>query len=263
MLDGLAASTSVVKGKVRLYKVGDTSKWLTANFTALASPSGYRNLTIGNVAVSGEPLRRRRRHDLLGVHAIGDKGDVGGTRAGAGRAGAAQGVQGDPGTDGTDGEQGPQGAPGTGIAYDASGTFQKRTPMMARCRALRLADRRVAVPPVDEGQQHVRRLGQFHERRRRGRRPRLDRRRADQRPSTTGASSSRAGSVAARGGRRRAAFTGAAYEVTIDTTNWRPVLHDETASAVARSRPRPCAGADRLGSHRLLPTGLTLWFLLR
>ena len=124
VLDGLTASTSVVKGKVRLYKVGDTSKWLTANFTALASPSGYRNLTIGNVAVSGANPFVDGDAIVLAFTPSGDKGDVGdeGPQGGPG----PQGVQGDPGTDGTDGEQGPQGAPGTGIAYDASGTFAER-----------------------------------------------------------------------------------------------------------------------------------------
>src|SRR5690606_4963110 len=51
-LGTLAASTSTVKGQVRLFKTLDPTKWLLFNLTALASPSGYKNLTVANVGSS-------------------------------------------------------------------------------------------------------------------------------------------------------------------------------------------------------------------
>ncbi|HEV7283658.1 MAG TPA: hypothetical protein VGN75_02295, partial [Kaistia sp.] len=52
VLGTLAASTSTVKGQVRLFKTLDPTKWLLFNLTALASPSGYKNLTVANVGSS-------------------------------------------------------------------------------------------------------------------------------------------------------------------------------------------------------------------
>jgi hypothetical protein len=46
ILDMFDASTSVVKGGIRLQKVGDPSAWLTFDVTARAAPGGYRNITV-------------------------------------------------------------------------------------------------------------------------------------------------------------------------------------------------------------------------
>jgi hypothetical protein len=51
-LDTLDASTSTVKGQIRLSKVGDGSKYIEFNLTARASPSGYRNLTVAVIGYS-------------------------------------------------------------------------------------------------------------------------------------------------------------------------------------------------------------------
>lgn len=52
ILDQFDASTSDVKGSIRLVKVGDPSKWLTFNVMARTAPSGYRNLTVVNTGGS-------------------------------------------------------------------------------------------------------------------------------------------------------------------------------------------------------------------
>ena len=46
LIDTFDDSTSAVKGSIRLVKQGDITKWMTFNLTALATPSGYRNLTV-------------------------------------------------------------------------------------------------------------------------------------------------------------------------------------------------------------------------
>ncbi|MFA7278642.1 MAG: hypothetical protein WC100_00940 [Sterolibacterium sp.] len=52
VIDTFADSSSSIKGQIKLVKVGDGTKWLAFNVTALASPSGYRNITVANVASS-------------------------------------------------------------------------------------------------------------------------------------------------------------------------------------------------------------------
>lgn len=46
VLDTFDASTSAVKGSIRLVKFGDLTKWMTFDVTARATPSGYRNLAV-------------------------------------------------------------------------------------------------------------------------------------------------------------------------------------------------------------------------
>jgi hypothetical protein len=48
----LADSTNTVKGHIRLFKTSDPTKWLVFSVSALASPSGYKNITVANVAGS-------------------------------------------------------------------------------------------------------------------------------------------------------------------------------------------------------------------
>lgn len=77
VLDTFDASTSAVKGSVKLVKMGDLTKWLTFDVSARAAPSGYRNLTITNTGsssanpfVAGDGL-------LLFFQRNGDKGNAG------------------------------------------------------------------------------------------------------------------------------------------------------------------------------------------
>src|SRR6185369_15458848 len=46
VLDTLADADNAVKGHIRLVKRADLTKWLLYEVTALASPSGYRNITV-------------------------------------------------------------------------------------------------------------------------------------------------------------------------------------------------------------------------
>jgi hypothetical protein len=52
VLDTLDASSSTVKGQVRLAKFSDQTKWLLFNLTARAAPAGYRNFTVANIGSS-------------------------------------------------------------------------------------------------------------------------------------------------------------------------------------------------------------------
>ena len=52
ILDKFDASTSTVKGSIRLVKLGDTSRWLTFDVTSRAAPTGYRNITVANTGGS-------------------------------------------------------------------------------------------------------------------------------------------------------------------------------------------------------------------
>jgi hypothetical protein len=74
LIDTFDDSTSTVKGSIRLVKQGDITKWMTFNLTALATPSGYRNLTVVCTDSSapspfsnGDPL-------MLSFQRTGDKG---------------------------------------------------------------------------------------------------------------------------------------------------------------------------------------------
>lgn len=74
LIDTFDASTSAVKGSIRLVKQGDITKWMTFNLTARAAPTGYRNLTVvctGSSAASpfanGDAL-------MLSFQRTGDKG---------------------------------------------------------------------------------------------------------------------------------------------------------------------------------------------
>lgn len=53
LLDTLDDSTSAVKGFLRLVKTTDPTKWILFTVSALASPAGYRNITVAFVAQSG------------------------------------------------------------------------------------------------------------------------------------------------------------------------------------------------------------------
>ena len=52
VIDTFDDSTSTIKGHIMLQKLGDATKWLLFSVSALASPTGYKNITVSNVASS-------------------------------------------------------------------------------------------------------------------------------------------------------------------------------------------------------------------
>lgn len=53
VLDTFNDSSSTITGQIRIVKATDITKWLMFNVTAVASPAGYRNITVANVDSSG------------------------------------------------------------------------------------------------------------------------------------------------------------------------------------------------------------------
>jgi hypothetical protein len=52
VIDSLDDSTNTIKGHIRLFKTSDPTKWLLFTVSAVDSSSGYRNITVANVAGS-------------------------------------------------------------------------------------------------------------------------------------------------------------------------------------------------------------------
>jgi hypothetical protein len=77
VLDTFDASTSAVKGQIRLVKLGDPSKWLAFNVTARATATGYRNLTVANVGYSAASPFADGDSLVMMFTRTGDKGDAG------------------------------------------------------------------------------------------------------------------------------------------------------------------------------------------
>ncbi|MBD8627650.1 hypothetical protein IFT64_11960 [Oxalobacteraceae sp. CFBP 8753] len=75
LIDTFDDSSSSVKGSIRLVKQGDLTKWMTFNLTALATPSGYRNLTV--VCTDSSTTSPFANGDalMLSFQRTGDKGD--------------------------------------------------------------------------------------------------------------------------------------------------------------------------------------------
>ncbi|MBD8540943.1 hypothetical protein IFU00_01450 [Oxalobacteraceae sp. CFBP 8761] len=75
LIDTFDDSSSAVKGSIRLVKQGDITKWMTFNLTALATPSGYRNLTV--VCTDSSTTSPFANGDalMLSFQRTGDKGD--------------------------------------------------------------------------------------------------------------------------------------------------------------------------------------------
>ena len=76
VLDTFDDSTSTIKGQIRLVKASDASKWLAFNVTALASPSGYKNITVANVASSAASPFTNGDALLLSFTRTGDLGQA-------------------------------------------------------------------------------------------------------------------------------------------------------------------------------------------
>jgi hypothetical protein len=79
VIDTFDDSTSAIKGQILLVKLGDATKWLAFNVTALASPSGYKNLTVTNVASSAASPFANNDSLVMKFTRNGDKGDTGPT----------------------------------------------------------------------------------------------------------------------------------------------------------------------------------------
>lgn len=82
-LAAFATSTSAVKGRLRLFGIGGSTARLSGDFTALATPAGYRNLTITNVTGSAAAPFANGDGVVLFFQPNGDKGDTGGFGIGA------------------------------------------------------------------------------------------------------------------------------------------------------------------------------------
>lgn len=77
LLDSFDASTSTVKGQIRLVKMTDQTKWMIFAFTARASAGTYRNLTVSCIAASSASPFAAGDPVLMFFQRTGDKGDVG------------------------------------------------------------------------------------------------------------------------------------------------------------------------------------------
>jgi len=90
-LDTVDDSTSTVKGYITISKASDPSKWLYFSVTSLASPSGYKNITVAIVAYSGANPFANGDTLILSFVRNGDKGADGaaGSNGSAGATGAS------------------------------------------------------------------------------------------------------------------------------------------------------------------------------
>jgi hypothetical protein len=77
ILDTFDASTSTVKGMIRLVKQGDATQFLMFNVTARSAPTGYRDITVTPVASSSANPFAQGDAVLLHFTRTGDKGDIG------------------------------------------------------------------------------------------------------------------------------------------------------------------------------------------
>jgi hypothetical protein len=77
VLDAFDDSTSLVKGQFRLVKLGAPSVWLAGSITALASPAGYRNVTVTGLSGSSAAPFVAGDGVVLLFTRTGDQGAVG------------------------------------------------------------------------------------------------------------------------------------------------------------------------------------------
>jgi hypothetical protein len=94
----LADSTSTVKGHIRLFSVSDPSHWLLFTVSAVASPTGYKNITVSNVASSSSSPFSNGDAVVLSFTRTGDQGS-----AGSNGTNGTNGSNGSNGTNGLDG----------------------------------------------------------------------------------------------------------------------------------------------------------------
>lgn len=77
VLDTFDDSTSTIKGFILLQATADATKWLLFSVSALASPAGYKNITVANVASSAASPFADGASVVLKFTRNGDKGDAG------------------------------------------------------------------------------------------------------------------------------------------------------------------------------------------
>jgi hypothetical protein len=77
VLDTFEDSTSTIKGHIMLQKLADATKWIVFSVSALASPSGYKNITAAVVASSSASPFADGDSIVLKFSRNGDKGDTG------------------------------------------------------------------------------------------------------------------------------------------------------------------------------------------
>lgn len=78
VIDSMDDSGSSIKGQIKLVKYGDPTKWLAFNITTtIASPSGYKNITVANVSSSGVNPFTNNDPILLLFTRTGDIGTAG------------------------------------------------------------------------------------------------------------------------------------------------------------------------------------------
>lgn len=77
VLDSLDDSSNTVKGQLRLASL-DLLDWLIFNVTAVATPSGYRNITVANIGSSSSSPFANGQEVFLEFTRTGDKGTPGG-----------------------------------------------------------------------------------------------------------------------------------------------------------------------------------------
>lgn len=76
LLDTFDASTSTIKGTIRICKAADPSAFVTFDVTARAAPSGYRNITVTPGASSSASPFANNEAVILVFQRTGDKGDL-------------------------------------------------------------------------------------------------------------------------------------------------------------------------------------------
>jgi len=82
LIDSFDDSTSTVKGQIILMNAADATKWLVFNLSSIASPTGYKNITVENVASSAASPFADGDSLLFKFTRTGDKGDTGAAGAG-------------------------------------------------------------------------------------------------------------------------------------------------------------------------------------
>src|SRR5439155_17714716 len=79
VLATFADSTNTVKGHIRLFKTTDSTKWLVFTVSAVASPTGYKNITVANVGSSAASPFANGDAITLTFERAGDVGATGPT----------------------------------------------------------------------------------------------------------------------------------------------------------------------------------------
>lgn len=76
VLNTLADASNTVKGHIRLFVKADPTKWLVYTVAAVATPSGYRNITVANVGASGANPLSNGDPITLAFTRAGDQGST-------------------------------------------------------------------------------------------------------------------------------------------------------------------------------------------